>query len=518
MGCSSINPWSNGKSCLLCLPKKRGFLVVFCASHRDGSSSTLLTGLHSDDVISRWFDFSRHLLSDLACQQGGSHQSQRWHHWQWCKSLRLAMWTRVSRLEHVKHCCPLLAFGSIAKAFWSTRFLTLRALLRAQCQSMFQKMILTDWWVSLGVSHGTMKRWKCCSQELIPSLHMLLHILPVVPLSMVAHLRQHPHHQMTNKRSHKPTATQPRLINAKLEHALMSGQDEDVAYTGVPTESDDTFALDCTDSLNLQKPCDPPSIIAPGDIVQAPRLIRGVATGSEESVQIVQATTPGWVVARLGLPGAKVRRATRDGAEGLIVGQPLRKPLQWSKWFGSRRHGIGAATEAAQCKATWDLEHSKAFLVRGDSSSIADSSELLYSLDKVRKCGELEVGGLLCGDSAEGRAECARRQSAANFNGRVQQCDGDGDENNVMESKSTEHLALPPQWHLWVQSYHLHHQSRPPFPFTHVTGAKAELFFCRNVEVHVVFSSMAWGFLCRKLGPTVSIQLWSQLLMVSMSL
>ena len=24
----------------------------------------------------RWFDFSRHLLSDLACQQGGSHQSQ----------------------------------------------------------------------------------------------------------------------------------------------------------------------------------------------------------------------------------------------------------------------------------------------------------------------------------------------------------------------------------------------------------------------------------------------------------
>ena len=107
----------------------------------------------------------------------------------------------------------------------------------------------------------------------------------------------------------------------------MSGQDEDVAYTGVPTESDDTFALDCTDSLDLQKPCDPPSIIAPGDIVQAPRLVRGVATDSEESVQIVQATTPGWVVARLGLPGAKVRRATRDGAEGWIVELPLRKPL-----------------------------------------------------------------------------------------------------------------------------------------------------------------------------------------------
>ena len=118
--------------------------------------------------------------------------------------------------------------------------------------------------------------------------------------------------------------------------------------------------------------------------------------------------------------------------------------LQWSTWFGSRRHGIDAATEAAQCKTNWDLEDSKAFLVRGDSS-IADSSELLYSLDKARKCGELEAAGLLCGDSSEGRAECVRRQSAANFNGRVQQCDGDGDENNIMECQSTDHPALPPQ-------------------------------------------------------------------------
>ena len=99
----------------------------------------------------------------------------------------------------------------------------------------------------------------------------------------------------------------------------------------------------------------------------------------------------------------------------------MRKRLPWSKWFGSRRHGIDAATEAAQCKTKWDLEDSKAFHVREDSS-IADSSELLYSLDKARKCAELEAAGLLCGDSA------------ANFNGRVQQCDGDGDENNIMES------------------------------------------------------------------------------------
>ena len=105
---------------------------------------------------------------------------------------------------------------------------------------------------------------------------------------------------------------------------------------------------------------------------------------------------------------------------------------------------MDAATEAAQCKTNWNLEGSKAFLVRGDSS-IADSSELLYSLDKARTCAELEAADLLCGDSSEGRAECVRRQSAANFIGRVQQFDGDGDENNVMESKSTDHLALPPQ-------------------------------------------------------------------------
>ena len=105
---------------------------------------------------------------------------------------------------------------------------------------------------------------------------------------------------------------------------------------------------------------------------------------------------------------------------------------------------MDAATEAAQCKTNWDLGDSKAFLVRGDSS-IADSSELLYSLDQARKCGELEAAGLLCGDSSEVRAECVKRQSAANFNGRVQQCDGNGDENNVMESKSTDHRAFPPQ-------------------------------------------------------------------------
>ena len=69
----------------------------------------------------------------------------------------------------------------------------------------------------------------------------------------------------------------------------------------IPLNLTTRFALDCTDSLDLQKPCDPSSSLAPGDIVQAPRLIRGGTTGSEVSVQIVQATTSGWIVARPGL-------------------------------------------------------------------------------------------------------------------------------------------------------------------------------------------------------------------------
>ena len=91
----------------------------------------------------------------------------------------------------------------------------------------------------------------------------------------------------------------------------MSGRDDSVAHTGVTTESDDMFALDCMESLHLKKPCDTTEAIVPGDIIQAPRLVRGVATGSEDSVRIVQAAKSGWVVAQLGLPGAKIRRASR---------------------------------------------------------------------------------------------------------------------------------------------------------------------------------------------------------------
>ena len=237
-----------------------------------------------------------------------------------------------------------------------------------------------------------------------------------------------------------PSSKPQRLIKTKLEDELISCGDESAASASVTIESGDMYAIGCVETPDLQTPCENTVAMVPGDIVRAPRLVCGVATGSEESVRVVQAAKSGWVVARIGLPGAKLRRATRDGAEGWIVEQSLRKPLQWSKWFGSRRHGIDAETEAARCKDTWDIADSKALLVRGDYST-NDSSELLYSLEKARKCGELEAAGLLCGDSLEGRAEFARRQSAI-FNGCVQQCEGGVGGNDDMESGSMGHLAL----------------------------------------------------------------------------
>ena len=180
----------------------------------------------------------------------------------------------------------------------------------------------------------------------------------------------------------------------------MSGQHDAVAYTGDPTQSDDTFALDCTDSLDIQKPCDPSSSLAPGDIVQAPRSV--VATLVRKSLfRLYRRQHLVGLLLDLDFQVPRYAVLHVMALKAGIVEQPLRKPLQWSKWFGSRRHGIDAATEAAQCKTKWDLEDPKAFLVRGDSS-IADSSELLHSLDKARKCGELKAAGLLCGDSSEG--------------------------------------------------------------------------------------------------------------------
>ena len=82
---------------------------------------------------------------------------------------------------------------------------------------------------------------------------------------------------VTNKRSHKSTVAQPRLIKTKLEDALMSGQHDAVAYTGDPTESDDTFALDCTDSLDFQKPCDRFPVVLPLETLSKHHVLSVVA-------------------------------------------------------------------------------------------------------------------------------------------------------------------------------------------------------------------------------------------------
>ena len=216
---------------------------------------------------------------------------------------------------------------------------------------------------------------------------------------------------LPSKRSHVPSSTPQRLIKTKLEDELMTVMDESAHPANVAVEPGDKNLVGCLETPALQTPCK--HTVAPGDIVRTPQLVRGVATGSEESVRVVKAVESGWIVARIGLPGAKLRRATRDGAEGWIVEQPLRNPLQWSKWFGIRRHGAEAETETVRCKDKWDMEDSEALLVRGDYST-DDSGELLYSLDKARKCGELEAAGLLWG-LCRGSCRCRAAASSSDF-------------------------------------------------------------------------------------------------------
>ena len=117
-------------------------------------------------------------------------------------------------------------------------------------------------------------------------------------------------------RSHVPSSKPQRLIKTKLEDELISGRDESAASASVTIESGDMYAIGCVETPDLQTPCENTVAMVLGDIVRAPRLVCGVATGSEEAVRVVQAAKSCWVVARIGLPGAKLRRATRDGAEG----------------------------------------------------------------------------------------------------------------------------------------------------------------------------------------------------------
>ena len=78
------------------------------------------TGLPSDDVISRLKEWR---VAGLTSPIGPGMLSTKkvasilvLDSLTLVRKLKFAMWTRVSRLEHVKHCCLLLAFGSIAKS------------------------------------------------------------------------------------------------------------------------------------------------------------------------------------------------------------------------------------------------------------------------------------------------------------------------------------------------------------------------------------------------------------------
>ena len=228
-----------------------------------------------------------------------------------------------------------------------------------------------------------------------------------------------------------------------------------LAYTGVPTESDDTFALDCTDSLDLQKPCTTPYSWCRhwfGRVCsKLSRRQHLVGLLLDLDFQVPRYDVPHVMALKAGLLSSHCESLPSGLAlDGTVLTQQR------------RLHNAKKR----------DLEDSKAaFLVRGDSS-IADSSELLYSLDMARKCGELETAGLLCGDSSEGRAENVRRQSAANFNGRVQQCDGDGDQNNVMESKKAQniitfhHSDIYECSHIAFITTPVHCCLQHPFPYT----------------------------------------------------
>ena len=319
------------------------------------------------------------------------------------------MWTRVSRLEHAKHCCLLLAFGSIAKAFRSTRF--------------FDSEGIASRTMSVHISKNDIDRLVSISRSFTSNnekMKVLFTRVDPIP----AHASAHPSSgsftpgdalvttstsPMSHKGSHKSNVTQPRLIKTKLEDALMSGQHDAVAYTEDPTESDDMFALDCTDSLDLQKPCDPSSSLAPGDIVQAPRLISGVATGSEESVRIVQAAKSGWVVARL------VFQVPRYDAPHVMA---LKAGLSSNHCANLCNGPSGLVPDGTVLTQRRKLLNARQLgISRIPKLSLYEETLLLLilvncctALIRRGECGELEAACLLCGDSLKGRAEFVRRQ------------------------------------------------------------------------------------------------------------
>ena len=145
----SVEQWEELSSLLT---KKAWISVrVLCESPRWVLVDTS-TGLHSDDVISRLKEWR---VAGLISQDV-SYRS--WHvNKEGCINLSVGLIDSGAKAEirnvdprfNTGTCKALLSVVGIwvdrKSILLSTRFLTLRVLHRAQCQSMFQKMIMTDW-------------------------------------------------------------------------------------------------------------------------------------------------------------------------------------------------------------------------------------------------------------------------------------------------------------------------------------------------------------------------------------
>jgi len=216
----------------------------------------------------------------------------------------------------------------------------------------------------------------------------------------------------STKRSHVTGSTPVRKTKSKVDEA----QEEN--FVEVPEESGDV-ADEADNPMEDSSGNDSPeTVLGIGDLVRAPKLSADGSSGDEETLRLVERDEFGWRAVRADMQSARVRHRSGD-SPGWIVEQPLRKPGQWTKWFGISKHGDAAEQEAILCKDQWNAEDFKAVLVDAIEGP-EESSTPRYCLAKARKCGALEEAGLLAEDSREGRAEWARRHAAGNFQNSVQ--------------------------------------------------------------------------------------------------
>ena len=311
----------------------------------------------------------------------------------------------------------------------------------------------------------------------------------------------------------------------------MSGGDESAAYS-VTNESGDMFAIGCTESPDL------------------PDTLREYCGRGPWRCR--KSTTPcPWRRNSLGrispcCPGCK----NWLGCGTDVFQAPRVMVVKAGSWSNhcenlcNRQNGLDADTVLTQRRRLRDTKTDCKQQIRKHSCCEEIILPMLYSVDKAPKCGELEAAGLMCGDPLEGRAEFALWQSVAIFHGCEQQCEGDDvatmswspeafgspcpkmmavsaatsspspapsiaaqnirflSLSDILEQRAQHQQKLANVQHLakqFVMTANLE---------THVTGAKAELFFCRYG--HAVSLFMAWRSLCKKPGLIISIPLSQQ--------